>query len=143
MSVEPCCPTQSSRVAVEAYPAVVARGFLGKRSYKSDDKRKQTPEQQAAREELLEGLGSGAMRAAYGLVVEMDGVWREDLARDRSADTLDSVLCAVQAAWAYTKRDEGWGVPARCDREEGWVVDPTLLQVSDGAGSVNGRTPPA
>ena len=40
---------------------------------------------------------------------------------------IDSVLCAVQAAWAYTKKNESWGVPEECDRDEGWILDPQLL----------------
>lgn len=127
VSVEPCRPTGSERVVVEAYPAVVARRFLGRRSYKSDERKKQTPLQRAAREELVEGLGSEALEEAYGFVVQMDAAWREELARDPMADALDSVLCAVQAAWAYTKRDERWGVPEECDRDEGWILDPQLL----------------
>jgi hypothetical protein len=127
VSVQPCRPTESPRVAVEAYPAVVARRFLGRRGYKSDDKRKQTPEQRAAREELAAALGSDTFREAYGFVVEMDGSWREELARDPAADVFDSVLCAVQAAWSYARHDEGWGVPEECDRDEGWILDPMLL----------------
>jgi hypothetical protein len=127
ISVQPCRPTGSPRLAVEAYPAVVARRFLGKRSYKSDERRKQTPVQRAAREALVAGLGSDILREAYGFVVEMGGSWRERFVREPAADTLDSLLCAVQAAWAYTKRDEGWGVPEECDRGEGWIVDPQLL----------------
>ncbi len=127
VSVEPCRPTRSERVVVEAYPAVVARRFLGRRSYKSDERKKQTPLQRAAREELVEGLGSEALEEAYGFVVQMDAAWREELARDPMADALDSVLCAAQAAWAYTKRDERWGVPEECDRDEGWILDPQLL----------------
>ncbi|HZY57850.1 MAG TPA: DUF429 domain-containing protein, partial [Rubrobacteraceae bacterium] len=127
VSVEPCRPTASGRVAVEAYPAVDARRFLDKRSYKSDERRKQTSTQRAAREELVAGLGSAALEEAYGFVVEIDGSWRERFAREPAADALDSLLCAVQAAWAYTKRDEGWGVPEECDRDEGWILDPQLL----------------
>ena len=127
VSVEPCRPNGSGRVAVEAYPAVVARRFLGRRSYKSDERKKQTPLQRAAREELVAGLGSTALEEAYGFVVEMDGSWREEMIRDPMADALDSVLCAVQAAWAYTKRNEGWSVPEECDRDEGWILDPQLL----------------
>ncbi len=130
VSVEPCRPTGSGRVALEAYPAVVARRFLGRRSYKSDERKKQTPVQRAAREELVAGLESTTLREAYGFVVEMDGAWREELVRDPMADTLDSLLCAVQAAWAYTQRDEGWGVPEECDRDEGWILDPQLLEES-------------
>jgi hypothetical protein len=127
VSVEPCRPTESGRVAVEAYPAVVARRFLGKRSYKSDERRKQTSTQRTAREELVTGLGSAALEEAYGFVVEIDGSWRERFVREPAADALDSLLCAVQAAWAYTKKDEGWGVPEECDRDEGWILDPQLL----------------
>jgi hypothetical protein len=131
ISVEPCRPTRSPRVAVEAYPAVVARRFLGKRSYKSDERKKQTSAQRTAREELVAGLGSASLEGAYGFVVEMDGPWRERFVREPAADALDSLLCAVQAAWAHTKRDEGWGVPEECDRDEGWILDPQLL-IGDG-----------
>lgn len=102
VSVKPCRPRGSERVAVEAYPAVVAQRFLGKRSYKSDERKKQTLVQRVAREELVEGLGSKEMEEAYGFIVRMDEVWREELARDPMADALDSVLCAVQTTWAYT-----------------------------------------
>ena len=132
ISVEPCRPTGSERVAVEAYPAVVARRFLGNRSYKSDERKKQTPIQRLAREELVAGLGSATLEEAYGFVVEMGGSWRERFVREPAADALDSLVCAVQAAWAYTKRDEGWGVPEECDRGEGWILDPHLLLIGDG-----------
>src|SRR5215204_7793019 len=68
VSVEPCYPTGSLRVAVEAYPAVVARRFLGKRSYKNDERKKQTTDQREAREELVAGLGSAFLEEAYGFV---------------------------------------------------------------------------
>ncbi len=128
--VEPCRPAATradGRVAVEAYPAVVARRFLGKRSYKSDERKKQTSLQTTAREELVTGLETSILEEAYGFVVGIAEAWREELVRDPKADALDSVLCAVQAAWAYTKKDEGWGIPEECDREEGWIIDPQLL----------------
>ena len=53
--------------------------------------------------------------------------WRDRFVDEPGADALDSLLCAVQAAWAYTRRDEGWGVPPECDRNEGWILDPALL----------------
>ena len=127
VSVEPCRPAGGGRVAVEAYPAVVARRFLAKRSYKSDERKKQTGEHEAAREELVAGLGTGVLEGAYGFTVAVDAAWRERLVRDPMADELDSLLCAVQAAWAYTRRDEGWGIPEECDRDEGWILDPKLL----------------
>jgi hypothetical protein len=68
VSVEPCRPTDSERVAVETYPAVVARRLLGRRSYKSDERKKQTPVQRAAREDLLEGLGLAAVFGASNIL---------------------------------------------------------------------------
>jgi Protein of unknown function (DUF429) len=124
--VEPCRRNGDNRVAVEAYPAVVARRFLGRTGYKRDGV-PDTPERRFARETLLAGLESVALRDVYGFTVEMEGSWREEFVRDPSADALDSLLCAVQAAWAYTRRDDDYGVPPECDPDEGWILDPALL----------------
>ena len=124
----PCRPNGDARVAVEAYPAVVVRRFLGRRGYKSDERKKQTDAQRVAREELLAGLESPALEEAYGLRILMDGGWRERFIREPAADSLDSLLCAVQAAWSHTKKEEGWGIPVECDPAEGWILDPALLQ---------------
>ncbi len=124
--VEPCRRNGDGRVAVEAYPAVVARRFLGRTAYKRDGV-PDTPERRSARETLLQGLESAVLRDVYGFAVEMDARWREELVSDPSADALDSLLCAVQAAWAYENRDEEYGVPPECDPDEGWILDPALL----------------
>jgi Protein of unknown function (DUF429) len=124
--IEPCRRNGDERVAVEAYPAVVARRFLGRTAYKRDGV-PDTPERRSARETLLAGLESAVLREIYGFAVEMDASWRDEFVRDPSADALDSLLCTVQAAWAYEKRDEGYGVPPECDPDEGWILDPALL----------------
>jgi hypothetical protein len=128
VSIEPCRPNGDARVAVEAYPAVVARRFLARASYKNDERKKQTTAHRAARETLVAGLESKTLKEAYGFTVAMDDSWREELIREPVADALDSLLCAVQAAWAYTKRDENYGVPPECDPDEGWILDPRLLE---------------
>lgn len=124
--VEPCRRNGDERVAVEAYPAVVARRFLGRTAYKRDGV-PDTPERRSARETLLAGLESAVLREVYGFAVEMGVRWRKEFVQDPSADALDSLLCAVQAAWAHEKRDEGYGVPPECDPDEGWILDPALL----------------
>lgn len=124
--VEPCRCNGDNRVAVEAYPAVVARRFLGRRAYKRDAV-PDTPERRSARETLISGLQSATLKEVYGVTVEMENSWREKFASDPSADALDSLLCAVQAAWAYLRRDDDYGVPPECDPDEGWIVDPALL----------------
>jgi hypothetical protein len=124
--VEPCRRNGDTRVAVEAYPAVVARRFLGRTAYKRDAV-PDTSERRSAREMLVTGLASPSLKQVYGFTVEMDDHWREEFVADPSADALDSLLCAVQAAWAYLERDESFGVPPECDTDEGWIVDPALL----------------
>jgi uncharacterized protein DUF429 len=128
VSVQPCRPNQNARVAVEAYPAVVTRRFLGRASYKNDERTKQTAAHRDARKSLVAGLESETLGEAYGLTVAMEGSWREGLVQDPVGDALDSLLCAVQAAWAYTKRDENYGIPEECDPNEGWILDPYLLE---------------
>jgi hypothetical protein len=107
-----------SRVALEAYPGLVARELIGRRSYKSDERRKQTPERAAARRDLVRALEAGAGRWAVAL--RLDDMQREALVADPSADTLDAVLCLVQAAWASPRPN--WGLPADVDPLEGWIV---------------------
>ena len=124
--VEPCRRSGDERVAVEAYPAVVARRFLGRTAYKRDGV-PDTPERRSARETLLAGLESAVLREGDGFAVAMDARWRDEFVQDPSADALDSLLCAVQAAWAHERRDEGYGVPPECDPDEGWILDPALL----------------
>ena len=126
VNVRPCRPNGDGRVAVEAYPAVVARRFLGREPYKRDAV-PDTSKRKAARKKLVSGLRSESMRAVYGFGVRMGRRWEKRFVEEPGADALDSLLCAVQAGWAYAKRDENWGVPPECDRNEGWILDPALL----------------
>lgn len=111
-----------ARVAVEAYPALVARKVLGRESYKND--RPAAP-RTAARRRLVEALRDGALKPHYGMKVELH---REDaitLEHAADADALDAVLAAVQAAWSATM--PRFGLPARFDTLEGWIADPETL----------------
>jgi hypothetical protein len=123
-SVLPCRPTDDNRITVEGYPALVARRLFGKRSYKSDERGKQTIEQEQARREIVNGLRSGKLLDTYGLIVQMSDDMAESLTQDAMGDKLDAVLCAVQAGWAYLEREKGYGIPADCNKNEGWITDP-------------------
>lgn len=127
ISVLPCRPTGDNRTAVEGYPSLVARRMIGKRAYKSDERGKQTPEQEQARREIIQSLRAGQLMDIYGLTVEMTEDMVELLARDAMGDRLDAVLCAVQAGWAYLEREHGYGIPPDCDKDEGWIIDPSQL----------------
>ena len=125
-SVLPCQPTASDRVIVEAYPALAARRWIGRASYKSDTKRKQTAERAAARRAIVDGLRSASCRAAYGFDVVLSDAQAVALAVDPQGDVLDALLAALPAAWAWIRREFGWGIPPGVDPAEGWIVDPGL-----------------
>jgi len=111
-----------TRVALEAYPGLLARELMGNTSYKSDDKAKQTPERLIARKQLLQALEVGQTR--LGLRLKLTHAQHDTLVDDASGDSLDAVLCMVQAAWAHMQHDAGdahYGLPV-CDPLEGWIV---------------------
>ncbi|MFC7409429.1 DUF429 domain-containing protein [Hydrogenophaga atypica] len=116
------CAGDPRRVALEAYPGLLARELLGQRSYKSDDKAKQTPERLIARKDLVEALEQG--RTRLGLRLKLSHAQRDALVDDASGDRLDAVLCVLQAAWALTQHLAGrsrYGLP-ESDPLEGWIV---------------------
>ena len=108
----------AGRVALEAYPGLLARELIGRRPYKSDDKARQTADRLIARKDIIEALEQG--RTRLGLRLKLSAAQRDTLADDASGDALDAVLCLVQAGWAT--RQPGWGLPARVDALEGWIV---------------------
>jgi Protein of unknown function (DUF429) len=126
VSILPCHPTRSDRIVVEGYPALVARKWLGKRGYKSDERGKQTEEHAQARRDLLAGLASPALLTHYGLALTISERIANTLIEEPMGDMLDALLCAMQAAWVYTQRDNGYGIPQDCDTNEGWIVDPAM-----------------
>jgi hypothetical protein len=108
------------RVALEAYPGLLARELIGRRSYKNDDKAKQTPERLIARKDLLTALENG--RTRLGLRIKLSNAQRDALVHDASGDSLDAVLCLVQAAWAHGHGAPWYGLPTELDPLEGWII---------------------
>jgi hypothetical protein len=111
-----------SKVALEAYPGLLAREIIGNRSYKSDDKAKQTPERLIARKDILTALENGQTRLQLRL--KLSNAQREALIDDASGDSLDAALCMLQATWAWNQHLAGhaaYGLP-ECDLLEGWIV---------------------
>lgn len=111
-------PGDANRVALEAYPGLLARELIARRSYKSDDKAKQSDERLIARKDLLEALEQG--RSRLGLRLKLSHAQRDALVADASGDRLDAVLCLMQAAWAQDR--EGYGLPPAIDPLEGWIT---------------------
>jgi Protein of unknown function (DUF429) len=108
----------AARVALEGYPGLLARELLGARPYKSDERRKQTPERLIARKDLIDALEQGRTRLALRL--RLSHAQRDALVADASGDRLDAVLCLMQAAWACGQ--PGYGLPPVVDPLEGWIV---------------------
>ncbi|WP_310626684.1 DUF429 domain-containing protein [Limnohabitans sp.] len=118
----PAATATPTRVALEAYPGLLARELIGNTSYKSDDKAKQTPERLIARKQLLQTLEMGQTR--LDLRLKLTHAQHDTLVDDASGDSLDAVLCMVQTAWAQTQHEAGdpnFGLP-ECDPLEGWIV---------------------
>ena len=113
-------PGDSRRVALEGYPGMLARELLGNRSYKSDDKAKQTPARLIARKDLMTALEHGQTR--LGLRLKVSHAQRDALVDDASGDSLDAVLCLLQAAWAAQQGAPAYGLPLGMDAMEGWTV---------------------
>lgn len=114
------------RVALEAYPGLLARSVLGRISYKSDNRTKQTNDRLIARKTLVNALenGQAPLLLGAGLRLKLSHAQRDALADDPRGDTLDAVLCLLQAAWALCRHEAGhscWGLPP-FDPLEGWIV---------------------
>ncbi|MGC1175593.1 DUF429 domain-containing protein [Polaromonas sp.] len=112
-----------SRIALEGYPGLLAREILGRRPYKSDDRLKQTPDRLIARKDLITALEMGQTR--LGLRLKLSHAQRDTLVDDASGDSLDAVLCLMQAAWAQAQHEQGarcYGLPEDLDPLEGWIV---------------------
>ena len=106
------------RVALEAYPGLLARELIQRRSYKSDNTAQQTPERLIARKDIVDAIEQ--RRTRLGLRVKLTHAQRDALIADASGDRLDAVLCLMQAGWAAQR--PGYGLPAQVDSLEGWIV---------------------
>lgn len=98
-----------TRIALEAYPGLLARAVVGRESYKSDTPSKQTRARREARRRIVASLAIKATAALSRRLVD-----------DGSGDALDAVLCAVQAAGAGRQRN--FGLPDAIDPVEGWII---------------------
>ncbi len=107
------------RVAVEAYPGLLARRITP-HSYKSDDKRRHTAARRLARETLVDALCAGLVEPA--LALHIDAALRASLVDDASGDRLDAVLALFQAAACARHGPPQFGLPPAMDALEGWIA---------------------
>lgn len=107
------------RIAFEAYPGFAARQMV-KGSYKNDARSKQTPQRMRARKAIVAALVSTDNPFGFALGASPRSL--NSLVRDATGDRLDAVLCALQAAWAWQRRLDNYGLPSRIDSLEGWIA---------------------
>jgi len=103
-----------ARVAVEAYPGLLAFELIGRRSYKNQA----SPDRLIARKDIVDALEQG--RTRLRLRLKLSHAQREALVDDPLGDRLDAALCLMQAGWASTRPDGG--LPAGVDPVEGWIT---------------------
>jgi len=114
----------TQRVALEAYPGMWARRVLQRQSYKNDAAAKQTAERWLARKNLLHALVWG--HADLPVRLKLSSAMADALVDDASGDSLDAVICMMQAAWAqqqFLNGDPEYGLPPDLDRLEGWILN--------------------
>ena len=109
-----------SRVALEAYPGLLARKQLGMReSYKSDTRSEHTPARKRVRRNIVRALMAGR---PLGVRLEGPAAIARRAVEDGSGDTLDALICAVQAAWGWRREGSNYGLPETAPPGEGWIV---------------------
>ena len=119
----------ADRVAVECYPALLAWRLCpsgrGKKAlpYKG---RGEQEEKLARRRNMLLGLLEGRL-TEFGLSVSLDPALEQTAENDQGADVLDSIFCAIAAAWA--SRHVAKSNLGHVDILEGWICDPILINL--------------
>ncbi len=125
VSILPCHPKKGNRILLEAYPALVARRFA--ESYKSEAK--DTSQKKSARKRIVSGILSSHLKTEFGFSVNITDSIRTEMQNDCKGDSLDAVLCSLQAAWAWQQGKPNYGIPTgnkSLTHSEGWIVDPSL-----------------
>jgi len=123
---------EEDRQIVETYPRMVVDRLLEEsKEYKEADGLEDVREQIVKR--LSDSGESSLIQQWYGLTVAMDENTANECVADKAGDKIDSVLCAVQAAWA--SRQDRFGIPQFNSSVlngivalEGWVPDPFLAK---------------
>jgi len=104
----------TTRVALEGYPGLLAFELIGRRSYKNDA----GAERLIARKDIVDALEQG--RTRLGLRLKLTHAMHAALVDDHSGDRLDAVLCLMQAAWGAGQPEHG--LPPDVDPVESWIL---------------------
>lgn len=117
----PClCAGDPARIALEAYPGLLIRKHLGiPQPYKNDSRGKQTAAHGAVRGQVIRAIKAGK---PHGIKVKLAAPVERRMADDPSGDSIDAVICALQASWGQQCGAPRYGLPSGVDSIEGWIV---------------------
>ncbi len=118
---------KDNRIAFETYPALLSRLFTG--SYKSDSSSSKNEELATSRQKILDGILSDYLIKNLGFSLDIDNDIKQELIQDNSGDSLDSVLCCIQAYWSFLQGWPHFGINSKNHftiKSEGWIVSPHL-----------------
>jgi hypothetical protein len=87
--------------------------------YKNDSRGKQTVAHQAVRVQIIRAIKAGK---PHGIKVKLAEAVERRMADDPSGDSIDSVICALQASWGEQRGAPRYGLPEDVDSIEGWIV---------------------
>ena len=105
------------KLAFESYPGFVAKKIV-KKSYKSDNLKKNTQERFDNREKIIKDLVQANLKPDLSLVCSK-GTY--DMAiNDHRGDILDSMICAFQVADSLFKKN--FGLNHNYNSFEGWII---------------------
>ncbi len=114
-----------ARRVLEAYPALLARRWLGRESYK-DGRAEQRNPRRKLRAQLLRTLMSPEAAEYYGFEISLEQNCIAAMIDDDKGDLLDALACAIQGAWAW-QHFGGTLTPIEPRAHEGWIADPGLV----------------
>lgn len=117
-------------LAFEAYPRAVVKNVGIQGSYTGGKGDIQRTERRRNRAEIMNRIQNQDCMIKYGFVCDLRNVDCNEMIDEAHADCLDSVLCAIQAGWAYQKELHIiWPQLPEEGEIEGWIADPALVDV--------------
>src|SRR5262245_48597105 len=78
---------------------------------------------------MIRRITRGDLASTFGFQVRIGESLAVSCLDDTHGDVLDSVLCAIQAAWRHANRVRSWRAPSGFEHE-GWIPDPALVRES-------------
>lgn len=125
-NIPPCRPTTDNRTILEVYPALIARRAAPKTPYKEGHTPAEIQHRAQTRAHILQWLTTQHAQQTYGFTTTIHPTIQNAIREDTKGDLLDSILCALQTAWAANQHHPNYAIPPTADPLEGWITDPSL-----------------